>query len=256
MTGRRFAGKSIIVTGAASGIGRATALRLGSEGASVLAVDLNEAGLSETATMAYGSNFRTFVANVAERRTPQQIVKTAVEAYGRLDHLVNNAGIGGRGGGAADAPDEDWDALIDMNISSVFRMSREALPHLPRPGGRIVQISSVFGLVGFPGSAAYAAAKGAVAQLTRQMAADYAAEGINVNAVAPGVIDTGMTADNIRNNAWYQEAMIKNTPMGVGKPDDIAGVVAFLLSDDARYINGQVIPVDGGWLATRYWPRD
>ncbi len=135
-------------------------------------------------------------------------------------------------------------------------MSRAALAHLPRPGGRIVQISSVFGLVGFPGSAAYAAAKGAVAQLTRQMAADYAADGININAVAPGVIDTAMTGHAIRNNPWYRQAMIRNTPMGVGRPDDIAGVVAFLLSDDARYINGQIIAVDGGWLATRYWPKD
>ena len=88
------------------------------------------------------------------------------------------------------------------------------------------------------------------------MAADHAAEGINVNAVAPGVIETAMTARAIHGDPWYRQAMIRNTPMGVGQPGDIAGVVAFLLSDDARYINGEVIAVDGGWLATRYWPRD
>jgi 3-oxoacyl-[acyl-carrier protein] reductase len=168
--------------------------------------------------------------------------------------LVNNAGIGGRGGGVATATDGDWDELLDMNLASVFRMARAALKHLPRPGGRIVNISSVFGLVGFADSAAYAAAKGGVAQLTRQMAADYGAHGISVNAIAPGVIDTSMTARRIRGDAWYHDVMIKTTPMGVGQPDDIAGVVAFLCSPDARYINGEVIAVDGGWLATRYWP--
>ncbi|MBT5434336.1 MAG: SDR family NAD(P)-dependent oxidoreductase [Alphaproteobacteria bacterium] len=255
MSGRRFAGKSVIVTGAAGGIGRATALRLASEGASVLAVDVKEHELSETSTMAYGSSFRAMVADVADRTSPERIVSQALTAHGKLDMLVNNAGITGRGGGVAAANDDEWDSVIDMNVSSVFRMSRAALPHLTKPGGRIVQISSVFGLVGFPDSAAYAAAKAGVAQLTRQMAADCGPQGINVNAIAPGVIDTPMTADRIRNDPWYDEAMIKNTPMGVGQPDDIAGVVAFLCSDDARYVNGQVIAVDGGWLATRYWPK-
>ncbi|MBN35144.1 MAG: short-chain dehydrogenase [Rhodospirillaceae bacterium] len=255
-SGRRFAGKSAIVTGAAGGIGRATALRLAGEGASVLAVDIKKAELSETASMAYGSNFRTMVADVADRAAPERIVSKAVSAHGGLDLLVNNAGISGRGGGAAQAGDEEWDGVIDMNVSSVFRMSRAGLKHLTSPGGKIVQISSVFGLIGFPDSAAYAAAKAGVAQLTRQMAADCGPLGINVNAIAPGVIETPMTAERIHNDAWYNEAMIKNTPMGVGQPDDIAGVVAFLCSADARYINGQVIAVDGGWLATRYWPRD
>jgi meso-butanediol dehydrogenase/(S,S)-butanediol dehydrogenase/diacetyl reductase len=255
-TGRRFAGKSAIVTGAAGGIGRATALRLAGEGASVLAVDIKAAELQETATMAYGANFDTIEADVADRAAPDRIVARALAAHGRLDLLVNNAGISGRGGGAETASDQEWDSVLDMNVSSVFRMSRAALPHLTKPGGRIVQISSVFGLVGFPESAAYAAAKAGVAQLTRQMAADCGPQGINVNAIAPGVIDTPMTTQRIHNDAWYNEAMIKNTPMGVGQPEDIAGVVAFLCSDDAQYVNGQVIAVDGGWLATRYWPKD
>ena len=120
----------------------------------------------------------------------------------------------------------------------------------------IVGISSVFGMVGFPEGPGYAASKAGVAQLTRQMTADFGHEGININAIAPGVIDTPMTHRAINEDAWYQEAMIKNTPMGIGQPDDIAAVAAFLCSDDARYVAGQVIPVDGGWLGTRYWPRD
>jgi 3-oxoacyl-[acyl-carrier protein] reductase len=251
----RFQGQAAIVTGAAGGIGRATALRLAGEGARVLAVDIKQAELDETVALGSKGRILGMVADMTDRAAPDRIVAEALTGLGRLDMLVNNAGIGGRGGPAGDASDDDWDALIEMNLGSVFRMTRAALPHLPRPGGRIVNISSVFGLVGFPGSAAYGAAKSGVAQFTRQMAADYAADGININAIAPGVIETPMTSKNIRNDAWYQEIMIKTTPMGVGQPEDIAGVVAFLCSPDARFVNGEVINVDGGWLATRYWPK-
>lgn len=253
---RRFAGKAAIVTGAAGGIGRATALRLASEGAQVFAVDLKEAELAETGSMAYGASLTTMLADVADRTAPERIVAAALKAFGRLDFLINNAGIGGRGGSVTATADEGWDRIIDINLSAVFRMSRAALPYLPRPGGKIVHISSVFGIVGFPDGPGYAASKAGVAQLTRQMTADFGHEGININAIAPGVIDTPMTHRAITEDAWYQEAMIKNTPMGVGRPDDIAAVAAFLCSDDARYIAGQVIPVDGGWLGARYWPRD
>ncbi|MDA1072138.1 MAG: SDR family NAD(P)-dependent oxidoreductase [Proteobacteria bacterium] len=255
MTGR-FDGKAAIVTGAAGGIGRATALRLAGDGARVFAVDVKEAELAETAAMAGGAPFETMLADVADRTAPERIVAAAMTAFGRLDFLVNNAGIGGRGGSVTDTADDGWDRIVDINLSAVFRMSRAALPHLPRPGGKVVHISSVFGMVGFPEGPGYAASKAGVAQLTRQMTADFGAQGINVNAIAPGVIDTPMTHRAINEDTWYQEAMIKNTPMGVGQPHDIAGVVAFLCSDDARYIAGQVIPVDGGWLATRYWPRE
>ncbi len=255
MESSRFAGLTAIVTGAAGGIGRATALRLAGEGAHVLAVDIKEAELDETASLGSKGRIIGVVADMTDRQTPEAIVESAMAEFERLDLLVNNAGISGRGGGVGEARDEHWDDLLDMNLASVFRMSRAALAHLPRPGGKIVNISSVFGLVGFPGSAAYAAAKAGVAQLTRQMAADYGSQGINVNAIAPGVIETAMTKERIDGDAWYHEAMIKNTPMGVGQPEDIAGVVAFLCSADARYVNGQVIAVDGGWLATRYWPK-
>ena len=173
MTVGRFEGKSIIVSGAGSGIGRRRPCVWPGKGASVLAVDINDDGLREVAALVHDPSLATLVADVADRTAPARIMEMALDSHGSIDHLVNNAGIGGRGGGAAGTSDADWDAVMDVNIASVFRMSRAALAHLPRPGGRLVQISSVFGLVGFPGSAAYAAAKGAVAQLTRQMAADY-----------------------------------------------------------------------------------
>jgi 3-oxoacyl-[acyl-carrier protein] reductase len=126
-----------------------------------------------------------------------------------------------------------------------------------RPGGRIVNVSSIYGLIGFPGSLAYGVSKAGIAQLTRQLAVDLAPEGILVNAVAPGVIETEMTRRRITGDRWYQRIQIEATPVGrIGRPQDIAGVIAFLCSDDAAFIAGQVLPVDGGWLATRYLPPD
>ena len=247
----RFAGKSAVVTGAASGIGRASAQRLAREGAEVLAVDENEGGLAETA----GGTMRTLVQDIAAEEAPERIVAACRAAYGRIDFLVNNAGIGGARS-ALETTDEAWDRFLDVDLRSVFRLSRAAVPHLTAPGGRIVNISSVFGLVGFPGSCAYGVAKAGVAQLTRQMAADYAPGGILVNAIAPGIIETPMTARRIKQDRWYGTVMIEATPVPYnGTPDDVAGVVAFLCSDDARFVAGEVITVDGGWLATRYLPR-
>ena len=149
------------------------------------------------------------------------------------------------------------DAILSVNLRSVMRVTREALRLIARPGGRIVNVGSVFGLSGFPGSAVYGPTKAAVMQFTRQMAADYAPHGILVNAVAPGCIDTGMTGKRIREDAWYGRAMIATTPIGrVAQPEEVASVIAFLASDDASFVAGAVIPVDGGWSACHYTPVD
>ncbi|MEX2648911.1 MAG: SDR family oxidoreductase [Alphaproteobacteria bacterium] len=253
MTGR-FDGKAAIVTGAASGIGRATALRLAREGAAVLAVDVNGQGLAET--RAASERIVELVCDVSAPEAPEQIVAACRKSFGRFDVLVNNAGIGGAKA-AAETTDEAWDRFLDVDLRSVFRLCRAALGAIAQPGGRVVNISSVFGLVGFPGSCAYGVAKAGVAQLTRQLAADYTERGILVNAIAPGIIETPMTAKRIKEDRWYGTVMIEATPTPYnGTPEDIAGVVAFLCSDDARFIAGEVIVVDGGWLATRYLPKD
>ena len=253
MEPKRFSGRAALVTGAAGGIGRATALRLAREGADVLATDVLGDGLAETAGQGAG-RIETLVCDVAADAGPQASIDACVAAFGRLDLLVNNAGIGGANT-VAGTSDAELDRFLSVNLRSVFRLSRDALAVLPRPGGRIVNITSVFGLLGFPGSSGYGVAKAGIAQLTRQMAADYAPLGILVNAIAPGVIRTRMTGRRIEEDAWYQKAMIDTTPMDhIGTPDDVAGVVAFLCSEDANFIAGQVICVDGGWTTTRYLP--
>ena len=249
----RFSGRAALVTGAAGGIGRATALRLASEGADVLAADVLADGLAETADQA-ARPIETLVCDVAADTGPKACIDACTAAFGRLDFLVNNAGIGGPNK-VGDTSDAELDRFLSVNLRSVFRLSRDALAVLPRPGGRIVNMTSVFGLLGFPGSSGYGVAKAGIAQLTRQMAADYGPLGILVNAIAPGVITTRMTARRIEEDAWYQKAMIDTTPVDrIGTPDDVAGVVAFLCSEDANFIAGQVICVDGGWTTTRYLP--
>jgi len=250
-----LAGAATVVTGAASGIGRATALRLAGEGARVLATDRAAEGLAETADLAraQGTPLETLVADVAEADGPRRVMATAVARFGGLRLLMNNAGVGGAK--RADATsDEDFDAHLAINLRSVFRFSREAVGLMAgEAGAAIVNVASIFGIVGFPGNAAYAAAKAGVAGLTRQMAADYGPHGIRINAIAPGLIETGMTRARIADSAWFRGQMTEATPLGRnGTPGDIAAAAAFLLSADAAFITGQVLVVDGGWLATRY----
>ena len=248
---KRFAGRAAIVTGAARGIGAATAARLAEEGAQVLLADLAPEVMA-TAEAIGGVGLRI---DLAARGAGEAVVDTALDAFGRLDILVNNAGIGGSKP-LVESDDELLDRFIHTNLTAVLRLTRAAIPHLARPGGRIVSVSSTFGIAGYPGTTAYAVAKAGIAQMTRQLAAELGPEGILVNAVAPGVIETAMTEGHLTRD-HYRRAVLEPTPLRrAGKPEEVAAVIAFLASGDAAYVAGQVVAVDGGWLAARHPPRE
>ncbi|HWK68566.1 MAG TPA: SDR family oxidoreductase [Rhizobiaceae bacterium] len=236
-----------IVTGAAAGIGAAIATRFLADGYAVLAVD--RASRPEGFPVEPGRS-AFLQADLADKSAAAEIA-AAASGLGTVYALVNNAGIGGSRPVAL-TDDESWERILDVNLGAAFRLSRAVLPGMIERGkGSIVHIASIFGEVGYRGTAAYAASKAALSGLTRQMTADYGPAGIRVNAVAPGLIETAMTAKLLQ-DPTYRDLMLNGTPVGrTGKPEEVASVVAFLCSDDASFVNGEIIAVDGGWRATR-----
>ena len=242
-------GKTALVTGASRGIGRAIAIRLASEGASVA---INYAGNAKAAEEvksiieAAGGKAMLVQADVSSAESVEAMIKEVVEAFGGIDILVNNAGIT-RDGLLMRMKEEDWDAVINTNLKGVFYCTKAVSKlMMKKRAGRIVNMASVVGLTGNAGQANYAAAKAGVIGFSKTMAKELASRGITVNMVAPGYIDTDMTAvlsESVR------ETMVSGIPLGrAGTPEDVANAVLFLVSDNASYITGQVINVDGGMV--------
>ncbi|HET8613203.1 MAG TPA: SDR family NAD(P)-dependent oxidoreductase [Sphingomonas sp.] len=247
---RRFQDRVMLVTGAASGIGRASAVRLASEGAILLCADRNRAGVEETVA-GLGGQAAACVLDVADSASCEAAVAEAIGRWGQLDALCNIAGIGGFGH-AAEIDDANWRRLIDVNLTGVFAMSRAALPHLLANRGNIVNIASAAGLVGTPYAVAYSASKAGVVGLTRSLAVEYATRGVRVNAICPGAVDTPLIAGGFDAIEGVEPRLFERmTPLlgPMARPEDIAAAVAFLASDDARFITGAILAVDGGQTA-------
>ena len=240
-------GKTALVTGASRGIGRAIALRLAEDGANVAVIYAGSADKAEAVVneiTALGVNAKAYRCNVADSAAVNETVKAVTNDLGKIDILVNNAGIT-RDGLMLRMKDEDFDAVLDTNLKGAFNMIRACYSgFIRKKSGRIINISSVSGIMGNAGQANYSASKAGVIGLTKSVARELASRGITCNAVAPGFIETEMTdvlSDSVK------EAMNAQIPMKCfGNTEDIAGTVVFLASDAARYITGQVINVDGG----------
>jgi meso-butanediol dehydrogenase / (S,S)-butanediol dehydrogenase / diacetyl reductase len=250
----RFTGKVVLVTGAASGIGAATARRFSEEGAAVVMVDREEATLRATAASFPAERTMTVAADVADLVAVERFVREAVGRFRRLDVLVNNAGVVAKGT-VTEASVEDWRRVMAVDVDAVFYCTRAAVPHLIGSKGCIVNVSSVSGLGGDWGMSFYNAAKGAVTNFTRALAMDLGADGVRVNAVNPTLTWTGLTAGMEKDEALMAKFR-ERIPLGrPGEPEEVAAVIAFLASEDARFVTGINLPVDGGLGASNGQPR-
>ena len=251
----RLEGKVALITGAGSGIGRAAAVRFAAEGASVVASDINEAAAVETVSeiRESGGEATAVGGDVVSSDNAKAMVQAAIDAYGKLDVLVNSAGVSGRVEGASH--EDVWDKVMDVNLKGTYLVSWHAAPEMEAAGGgSIINLASIMALVGYPvgmggGFNLYNASKGGVLQFTRNLAVDLARKNIRVNCICPGYVETNMTRPLTDNPESY-ETLKGRHPIGrLGQPEDIANAALFLASDEAAFVTGAPLIVDGGYTA-------
>jgi len=248
-----FNGRTALVTGGGSGLGRSAALEFARLGASVVVADYRADAASQTvqAIEAQGGQGLSLTVDVTEPREVEAMVATAVEAFGGLHCAVNSAGTTTSVRTAThEFEPEEWSRVINVNLTGVWLSMKYEIAHMLAGGGAIVNLSSIYGLVGASGTAAYTASKHAVAGLTKAAALDYAKQGIRVNAISPGYIRTPMVEAVIQEQPRLEDWMNARTPMGrIGVPDEIGQTAVWLCSDAASFVNGLIMPVDGGLTA-------
>lgn len=245
----RLKGRVAIITGGGTGIGQAIAIAFAQEGASVAICGRREQPLVETVRRITSNNGSAIYESVdiTNHKQVKNFVGNVNEIYGSVDILVNNAGIAAAGN-VLETTEYEWDNVLSVDLKAIMIMSKTVIPYmLKKQQGKIINISSIAGLIGFGNSAAYCAAKGAVINLTRQIALDFAKSTITVNCIAPGFIETDMTSEYLASEE-YKRYVVGNTPLGrIGTPEDIAMVSTFLASPESNFMTGQTLVVDGGW---------
>jgi NAD(P)-dependent dehydrogenase (short-subunit alcohol dehydrogenase family) len=242
--------KVAIVTGAGSGIGFGVAEKLVSMGAAVLGVGRDGAKLDALVAKLGAAKVEALPMDVTADEAPERIVKAALKRWGRIDFLINNAGVGSPKP-LHETDDETLDFFLNLMLRAPFRLARDAIAHM-KPGSAIINVTSTFAMIGGRRGGAYSAAKGGMTALTKHIACEYGASGIRCNAVAPGVIRTPMTEPRFSDER-FRRINTEMTPYPrLGEVNDVAATIAFLCSDDGAFINGQTIVVDGGWSSTKY----
>ena len=246
----RFTDKAVLVTGAAAGIGRATALRFASEGAQLLLCDVQDEGIAETAAACRdaGADARALHCDVSDDGQVDAAVAACVKHFGKLDVVLNIAGIV-HFEHSTDLRSETFQRVLDINLLGTFRMCRAAIPHLLESGGNVVNTASTAGEMGLPYGQAYSASKGGVISLTRSLAVEYGARGIRFNAVCPGSIQTAMSQPKFPDGV-EMKLLLRQSPLDQARgPETVASVIAMLASDDGVHVNGETVRMDGGALA-------